>query len=207
MATVQEAPARKRMRREDRTRQLLEVAEAVFAERGIAAASMEDIADRAGVTKPVLYDHFGSKDGLLAAVIERAGAELGANVEGAVSGAQDADEALAKGLRAYFEFMKKHRAAWLALLNESAAQSAGAAALERIRGDRARFIAVLIAAEVPGSDMTRAMTYAQAVIGACERLATIPDGDGALSADTLTSHLMDVIWLGFAAVRKGERWF
>ena len=194
------------MRREDRTRQLLEVAEEVFAERGIAAASMDEIAERAGITKPVLYDHFGSKDGLLAAVIARAGAELGAAVEGAVSGAQAADEALAEGLRAYFIFMQKHRAAWLALLNETATNSAGARALEQIRQERAQFIAALIVAEVPGADMTRAMTYAQAVIGACERLATAPELEEQPSAETLTSHLMDVIWLGFAAVRAGRRW-
>lgn len=205
MATI-EVPVRKRMPRAERSAQLLEVAEAVFAERGIAAASMEEIADRAGVTKPILYHHFGSKDGLLAAVIDRAGAELGRAVEEAVLGAKGADDALARGLRAYFTFMAKHRAAWLALLNETATNGAGAEALERIRQERARFIAALVVAEVPGSDMTRAMTYAQAVIGACERLATAPHDDEDVTPETLTSHLMDVIWLGFAAVRSGERW-
>lgn len=206
MATIDAAPGRKRMPRAERSAQLLEVAEAVFADRGIAAASMEEIADRAGVTKPVLYHHFGSKDGLLGAVIDRAGAELGKAVEDAVLGAEDADDALARGLSAYFTFMAKHRAAWLALLNETASNGAGAEALERIRQERARFIAALIAAEVPGSDMTRAMTYAQAVIGACERLATAPESDEVLTPETLASHLMDVIWLGFAAVRAGKRW-
>ena len=194
------------MPRAERTKQLLEVAESVFAERGIAAASMEEIAERAGVTKPILYDHFGSKDGLLAAVIARAGAELGGAVEAAVAGAETPDDALARGLRAYFIFIQKHRRAWLALLNETATNTAGAEALERIREERARFIATLIAAEVPGSDMVRAMTYAEAVIGACERLATAPHGTNVLSPEQLTSHLMDVMWLGFAAVRAGERW-
>lgn len=197
---------RRRMPREARTRQLLETAEAVFAERGIAAASMDEIALRAGVTKPILYDHFGSKDRLLAAVIERAGADLGRAVESAVEHADSADEALARGLRAYFTFMQAHRMAWLALLNETAANSAGARSLEKIRDERARFIAALIAAEVPGSDPKRAMTYAQAVVGACERLATAPHEDGELTPDELTSYLMDVIWLGFGAVRGGERW-
>lgn len=206
MATAENTPTRRRMPRAERNRQLLEVAESVFADRGIAAASMEEIADRAGVTKPILYDHFGSKDGLLAAVIARAGAELGEAVEAAVGGAETPDHALARGLRAYFTFIQKHRRAWLALLNETATNSAGAEALERIRRERARFIAALIAAEVPGSDMTRAMTYAEAVIGACERLATAPHGTEVLSPEQLTSHLMDVMWLGFAAVREGRRW-
>ena len=194
------------MPRAERALQLLATAEEVFADRGIAAASMDEIAERAGITKPVLYDHFGSKDGLLAAVIERAGAELGEAVESAVAAAEAPDVALARGLRAYFTFMQKHRRAWLALLNETATNSAGAKSLERIREERARFIALLIAAEIPDADNARALTYAQAVIGACERLATAP-GEGAdLSADELTTYLMDVIWLGFGAVREGKRW-
>ena len=206
MATAEQSPVRRRLPRPERARQLLEVAEAVFAQRGIAAASMDEIAARAGVTKPILYDHFGSKDGLLAAVIERAGAELGEAVEGAVADADDAPDALLKGLRAYFTFMDDHRDAWLALLHETATNSAGALALEQIRRERAAFVAALITTEVPGIDPERAMTYSQAVIGACERLATAPEGDEHLSPDALASYLMDVIWLGFAAVRSGERW-
>lgn len=205
MTQTERPPIRQRLPRLQRTRQLIEVAEAVFAERGIAAASMDEIAGRAGVTKPILYDHFGSKDGLLAAVIARAGAELGNAVEGAVADARDADDALARGLRAYFTFMEEHRPAWLALLNETATSSAGAKALEDIRRERSSFIASLIASEVPGSEPKRALIYAQAVIGACERLATAPEGEG-LSAEELTAYLMDVTWLGFAAVRRGERW-
>jgi AcrR family transcriptional regulator len=194
------------MRRGDRNRQLVEVAEQVFAERGIAATTMEEIADRAGVTKPILYDHFGSKDGLLAAVIARAGSDLGAAVEGAVAGAEGPEDAFARGLHAYFSFMEQHRAAWMALLTETSTNSEAAEALEGIRQERARFIAELIVAEVEGSDAATATTYAQVVIGACERLATAPQRGAASSPDALTSRLMDVIWLGFQAIRSGERW-
>jgi AcrR family transcriptional regulator len=194
------------MRRADRNRQLVEVAEQVFAERGIAAASMEEIADRAGITKPILYDHFGSKDGLLAAVIERAGSDLGTSVETAVAGADGPEDAFARGLTAYFSFMDTHRASWLALLTETTTNSAAAHALEGIREERARFIAELIVAEVPGSDAARAMTYSQVVIGACERLATAPQRASSASPETLAANLMDVIWMGFRAIRSGERW-
>ena len=96
------------MRRPDRERQLIEVAEAVFAERGYTAASMDEVAERAGITKPVLYDHFGSKDGLLAAVILRAGAEMRAAVGRAVADAASPEDALERGLRAYFAFIDRH---------------------------------------------------------------------------------------------------
>lgn len=197
--------ARRRMARVDRNRQLLQVAEAVFAERGIAAASMDEIAVRAGVTKPVLYSHFGSKDGLLAAVIERTGRELGERVEAAISGSDDPAGGLSRGLRAYFDFIGEHRAAWLALSGGAGGDSA-AAALEKVRRDRALFIAGLIIAEVPETDVTRAMTYAHAVIGACERLATLAPQDGPYSPEQLSADLMDVIWLGFERIRTGEKW-
>src|SRR3954452_21156665 len=120
MSTVR-APARRRMRRDDRTRQLLEVAEAVISERGFQSASMDEIADRAGITKPVLYDHFGSKDGLFAAVIESARGDLRETIGAAVESADDSEHAMAAGLRAYFRYLAEHAATWTVLLTEAEA--------------------------------------------------------------------------------------
>jgi AcrR family transcriptional regulator len=65
------APRRARMTGTQRREQLLDVGRALFAERGFDAASIEEIAHRAGVSKPVVYGHFGGKEGLYAAVVER----------------------------------------------------------------------------------------------------------------------------------------
>src|SRR5437762_5626181 len=140
---------RRRMRRGDRGRQLLRVAEEVIAERGFQSASMEEIADRAGVTKPVLYDHFGSKDGLLAAVIARSGVNLREAVQRAVAGADGPEEELARGVHAYFGFIEEHAPTWSTLLGEAAAMTAAAGAVEEIRREQAVFIAGLVAAELP----------------------------------------------------------
>jgi AcrR family transcriptional regulator len=73
------SPARTRAPRlsaADRRAQLLAVAREVFADRGFAASSVEEIAKRAGVSKPVIYEHFGGKDGVYAVVIEREIREL-----------------------------------------------------------------------------------------------------------------------------------
>jgi AcrR family transcriptional regulator len=167
---------------------------------------MEEIAERAGVTKPVLYDHFGSKDGLLAAVVLRAGDELAAATLEAVDAAAGPEDALACGLRAYFRFIDRRRASWLSLLTEAGVPgSAAAVALERVRDGQAELIAELLSADVPGCDLPRARLYAQVVVGACERLATRP-GPQLPTVDTLTAHVMDVIWGGFAAIRDGRRW-
>ncbi|GGI07926.1 TetR/AcrR family transcriptional regulator [Egicoccus halophilus] len=62
---------RVRMAAPERREQLIDVARSVFAERGYRGAAIEEIADRAGVSKPVVYQHFGGKEGLYAVVVDR----------------------------------------------------------------------------------------------------------------------------------------
>src|SRR6201997_1628750 len=54
-----------------RRAQLIDVGRGVFAKRGYEATSVEEIADRAGVSKPIVYEHFGGKEGLYAVVVDR----------------------------------------------------------------------------------------------------------------------------------------
>jgi AcrR family transcriptional regulator len=194
---------RRRLARADRARVVLDAAEEIFAARGLAGASMAEIAARAGVTKPVLYDHFGSKDGLLAAVIRRAGDELRAAVQEAVTGADSPADALARGLRTYFEFLDRQAMSWPALLSEVGGSPAGLAALESVRREQADYIAALIADELPKRRRNAADVYAQVVIGACERLASLRADDPGLDAATATARLMDVFWRGFSGLRAG----
>jgi AcrR family transcriptional regulator len=203
-------PRRRRLSRADRGQQLLDAAEQVFAERGFQAASMDEVADRAGVTKPVLYDHFGSKDGLLAAVILRAGAELRTALQATVVEAHSPDEALERGLHTYFSFIESMASSWVMLLTDGAASTAAAAALESLRHEQVGYIAGLIAAEIPGGDRAAAAgaatVYAQAIIGACERLAFCRRDDPTLDPATVTARLMELLWLGLGEVRSGSTW-
>lgn len=64
-------PARSRMTAAERREQLIEIARTVFAEKGFDGASVEEIAARAEVSKPVIYEHFGGKEGLYAVVVDR----------------------------------------------------------------------------------------------------------------------------------------
>src|ERR1700735_1185373 len=63
--------SRVRMTGAERRKQLLDVGRALFAERGYEAASIEEVAAKAGVSKPVVYEHFGGKEGLYAVVVDR----------------------------------------------------------------------------------------------------------------------------------------
>lgn len=70
-ASEQERTPRVRMTGTQRREQLIEVGRTLFAERGYEAASVEEIAGRANVSKPVVYEHFGGKEGLYAVIVDR----------------------------------------------------------------------------------------------------------------------------------------
>ena len=105
-----------RVPREVRRRQVLALAEDLFAERGYAAASMDELARRAGVSKPVVYDLVGSKEELFRACMTRLADELAAGVQEAVEGAADREGRLRAGALAWFRFVADHRRTWEALL-------------------------------------------------------------------------------------------
>ncbi len=75
-------PPRARMTGTERRRQLIDVARTLFAERGYEGTSIEEIAQRANVSKPVVYEHFGGKEGLYAVVVDR---EMSALLDGITS--------------------------------------------------------------------------------------------------------------------------
>src|SRR3954462_3655140 len=88
-----------------RRRQLLDVALKVFAERGYHPTSMNDLAEAAGVTKPVLYQHFRSKRALYLELLEDVGGRLRDEIGKATSEAAGPREQVHAGFRAYFRFV------------------------------------------------------------------------------------------------------
>src|SRR5712671_8043196 len=71
MSTQPQRSGRKRMTGKERREQLLEIGRRLFAERGFEGTSIEEIAAQAGVSKPVVYEHFGGKEGLYAVIVDR----------------------------------------------------------------------------------------------------------------------------------------
>jgi AcrR family transcriptional regulator len=101
-----------RVPRPVRERQLLELAEALFAERGYGGASMDELARRAGVTKPVVYELFGSKDGLFEACVDRSIERLAADISAAVHAEDEPEARLRAGGLAFIRFAAGNRVAW-----------------------------------------------------------------------------------------------
>ncbi len=99
------ARATPRLSRSDRRTQLLAAAKGAFVAQGYHAAAMDDIADRAGVSKPVLYQHFPSKLELYLALLSESADELVHLVEAALLGTSDNDERVHRAVEAYFTFV------------------------------------------------------------------------------------------------------
>lgn len=184
---------RRRLGRAERERQILDAAVAVFSERGFQQASMDAVAERVGVTKPVLYTHFGSKDGLLLACITRARAELLQVTTTAVATATSPQDALRRGTRAFFSYLDEQGPAWTLLYSET---TTGGEGLEAIRQQQVDFIVGLLTSARPDVDTQRVEGWAQIIVGATERLALWRARAGGVTAEQATQYLMDMAWTG-----------
>jgi AcrR family transcriptional regulator len=185
------------MPRAERERQMIEVAESVFAERGYVAASMDEIAERVGVSKPMLYEYFHSKEGLLLACIAESRAELRKVTEEAVAGALSAEDALRRGLLAFFVYIQQRRQAWSLLRHEMVLIGTSASEeIEATRRQQTDLIAKLMAGYFDTGSPLRVEAAAEFVVGACERLAIWCERHDEVTPERATDYAMDVLWGG-----------
>ncbi|WP_090050397.1 TetR/AcrR family transcriptional regulator [Lentzea fradiae] len=180
--------------------QMITVAEEIFAEQGYLATSMDEIADRVGVSKPMLYEYFGSKEGLLIGCIHRARTELREKTAAAIAGAAGPEEFLRRGLMAFFEFIVDHQRSW-ALLRQEAAIAVPSAQeeVEGIRQQQTDMIGSVLVSFAPEIDPLEAEAFAEIVVGACERLAVWCERRPSVGPALATDYVMTVIWPGVSA--------
>jgi AcrR family transcriptional regulator len=137
-----------RLPRTARRAQLLGAAQEVFVQQGYHAAAMDDIADRAGVSKPVLYQHFPSKLELYLALLDQGSADLLDAVRGALASTHDNKQRVEATIAAYFEFVDRDGAPFR-LVFESDLTSEPAV---RERVDRVNMLCAEAIAEVIAED-------------------------------------------------------
>src|ERR671930_631317 len=104
------ATSGERLRRVERESLMLQAAGESFAKHGFHASSMDEIAAAAGITKPMLYRYFGSKEGLYAAYLRTTGRELIERVRAPDTRGQSPEARLKAGLRGFFTYVDEHRA-------------------------------------------------------------------------------------------------
>jgi len=202
-------PQRTRLPRAEREQLILDVAHARFAARGYGAVTMDDVAADAGVTKPLLYNYFGNKERLYLACMERAGDAMLATVVAAVGEAQSPDDALRRGLHAFFAFVDEDRDAWRVLFDETL--PAGGEIAERVAQYRERLLALVaqaniqrLPAERRADHATEIEAIAVALLGAAEALARWWLRTGAMPAADAAELLIATAEPGLRARAAGR---
>ncbi len=182
-----------------RRAQLLDVARRVFGRDGYRGTSMEAIAEAAGVTKPVLYQHFPSKHALYASLLESELGQLTADLERAFDLADGNQQRLRLGFGAYLGFVEVHEDAFRLLFTEGLGlDDAFQRRVARFRNWVAERITAIISAEA-GLPGPRARALAIAIVGMAESAATwwLVE-QRPLSIADLADELAGLAWKGFA---------
>ncbi|HET7052052.1 MAG TPA: TetR/AcrR family transcriptional regulator [Solirubrobacteraceae bacterium] len=162
---------------------MLEAAGQAFAAHGFHEASMDAIAQAAGISKPMLYNYFGSKQGLYAAYVERSGRALMTSMREADSRSAPAAQRLHAGILAFLTYAEEHSSGWTILHRESFAQGGPLAAeLSDLRERVAQMLTALFNDEA----------FAHAFAGAGESLASWWLAHPGQPKEQIANVLMDI---------------
>jgi AcrR family transcriptional regulator len=190
---------------------MLEVAGRTFAKRGFHGASMDEIAARARISKPMLYAYFDSKEGLYCAYIELAGASLIEAMDAVLDRDLEHEEQLWRSVLAFLGYVDEHRQGWAVLYRELGASGGRwAKAVTAIREAIIRRTAVLLTAALEEQGTRRADVdvdaLAHAFIGAGESLANWWLDHPTEDKEAVAGRLMDAAWIGLSPVVRGASW-
>lgn len=188
-----------RLPRTARRAQLLDAAQHVFVTNGYHAAAMDDIAERAGVSKPVLYQHFPGKLELYMALVDKHGNELVERVREAISSTPDNKQRVKQAVQALYEFVDGEGQAFR-LLFESDLR--GEPAVEKAVDDAMAScidaVTDVVAADA-GIDHERARLLAVGLVGLSQVTARYWLGtEGSVSRDEAVSLMSTLAWKGLA---------
>jgi AcrR family transcriptional regulator len=163
--------------------------------------SMDDIAEAAGVTKPVLYQHFRSKRALFLELLDQVGQQLLTAITKATAQAPSPREQVELGLTAYFQFVADHHASFVLLFGDGTRRDEEfAAAVNGVEGTIADFVAALIDA---GLDDDHRLLLAHAIVGLAESASRRWVAAGAHeSASVAASRVANLAWAGLRAVHR-----
>ncbi|MGA9277046.1 TetR/AcrR family transcriptional regulator [Ilumatobacter sp.] len=182
-----------------RREQILDVALDVFASAGFHGASMNDIAEAAGVTKPVLYQHFDSKRDLYKALLDEVGQRLLDSIAKATAEATDGKSQTHLGFLAYFRWVASDNAGFRLLFgNGTSNDDEFTQSVAKITASAAEATAPLIAVDI--SESTR-RTLAHALVGMAEgasrRLVELGDD---FDPDQIADEVSALAWAGLRAL-------
>lgn len=185
---------------------MLDAAAAVFSRRGYHEATVDEIADAAGISKPMVYLYFGSKEELFVAVVEREAGRLTEKIGAAAAIGLTPYEQLRRGLEAFLTFVAEHRDGWTVLYRRARAQGEPlASGINAIRGNSVQVVAALMeraitesGAELPPAQDLVAIGHA--IVGGCEALADWMLDQENVDPVAMARRAVDLSWLGLSGL-------
>ena len=218
------AAKRTRMSASERREQLIAVARGLFAERGFDATSVEEVAARAQVSKPVVYEHFGGKEGLYAVVVDREITTISAAISSAIADpAADAADAAAApqadrhapgGSDASGSASRIAERAALALLTYiedspdgfrilSAGSDRAAGTYSTLLADVAIEVSGILASQFAAHDLDprTAPLYAQMLVGIVAMPAQWWLENRSMSKEEVAAHMVNLAWNGLRGMK------
>lgn len=202
---------RRRLTAGRRRQQLIDVALESFARNGLEATTMDDIASAAGVTKPLLYQHFRSKRALFLELLSAVARDIVEEIAKAVADAKTPRQEVEAGFAAYFHFALTHENAFRLLFDRSVPHDSELnEALLRVEDAFAEAVGPLIEADI---DPEHQRFLAEAVVGMAEAASRswlrwrqqggtrLPDEVRA-EADKLARRTADLAWAGLRSIHR-----
>ena len=190
---------RPRLSAGERRNQLVEVGRKTFAEKGYDATSVEEIAERAKISKPLIYEHFGGKEGLYAVIVDREMEYVISRIAAAIS--EGTPRQRLEGAVMAFLLCVQDRPDGFAVLQRDSPTNTGMANLLADVGDQ---VSNVFAAEFKkaGYDRRAAPLYAQAIIGMVAFVAQWWQENPKMDVEEVGAHVVAMIWLGLRDLPK-----
>jgi AcrR family transcriptional regulator len=211
-ATTATSFADRRRLRAERAEAVLDAAVAVFSARGYHDASMDAIAARAGVSKPAVYSHYGSKDELYVACIERAAGKFHDALEAGVLAAGGPQERMWSGIIILLDHVERERGEW-SMLFEGGALPPGPISTETaaVRARTTALIAKLFTdtaerAGIAGSAIDAMEPLGSAFVGTAEGLIRWWLAHPGAPKGSVAMYFMNYVWSGLGGLIEGRIW-
>lgn len=189
-------PAR-RMTGVERRAQLKDVGREVFADLGFAAASIEEIAERAGVSRPMVYEHFGGKEGLYDAVVDREVGRLIGRISEGLAGTDHPRELVEGAAEAFLRYIETERDGFRILVRD-APMGTAKGTLPSVLGTVAEKAESILLAQFDarGFDRAFAPLYSRALVGMVALVGQwwLETGEPAL--EEVRAHVVNLAWNG-----------
>lgn len=197
-------PRRTRMSASERREQLIVVARRLFAERGFEGTSVEEIASRAKVSKPVVYEHFGGKEGLYAVIVDRELSAISATITTALSSSTSPSVIVERAALALLTYIEDAPDGFR-LLSSSTDRAAGT--YSTLLNDVAIQVSGILATQFTdhGLDARTAPLYAQMLVGIVSSPAWWWLENPAMSKEEVAAHMVNLAWNGLRAMEAAPQ--